>query len=300
MFQLFRLRCFVAVATELHFGKAAARLNMTQPPLTRQIQLLEEEIGAPLLERNRRSVRLTAAGRVFLPEAEFLIRRSETAMSAARLAAQGIRGMLRLGFIPAASYHWLPEIVNHTTHSFPDIELVLHELNTHEQIEALESRRIDLGVIRPTSARTHLRVQCISREPLVLAMPASHPLASRGDIALQDLDGQPFVMYSPVAGRHFHDMLLAMFHTTGVVPRFVQYVSQDHTILSLVSAGLGLSLVPRAAIQLQFPQVHFRHIELPPVVVSELCAVYRADEDSPVVQRVLDLVGQGAPARSGL
>jgi DNA-binding transcriptional LysR family regulator len=292
MFQLFQLRCFIAVANELHFGKAAVRLNMTQPPLTRQIQLLEEELGVRLLERNRRSVRLTAAGRVFLAEADFLLRRSAAAKEAAQLAESGSSGTLVLGFIPAASYDRLPRIVTEVRRHFPDLELVLRELSTADQLEALEFRRIDLGIVRPTRSPTHISVQRISREPLMLALPADHPLASADALQVKDLDGEPFVMYSPVEGRYFHDMLLAMFQTAGVAPRFVQHVSQDHTVLSLVSAGLGVSLVPRSAVQLGFPSIKFREIELPPSVGAELFAAYRSDNEEPVMRRVLELLGR--------
>lgn len=292
MFQLFQLRCFVAVANELHFGKAATKLNMTQPPLTRQIQLLEEELGVQLLERNRRSVRLTAAGRVFLAEAEFLLRRSAAAKDAARLAEKGSRGTLVLGFIPAASYDRLPRIVTEVRRNFPDLELVLRELSTADQLEALEFRRIDLGIVRPTQAPLHISLQRISWEPLVLALHNDHQLATQETIRLDDLGDQPFVMYSPVEGRYFHDMLLAMFHTANVAPRFVQHVSQDHTVLSLVSAGLGISLVPRSAVQLGFPTIQFREITLPTAIGAELYAAFRADNEEPVTRRVLELIGR--------
>lgn len=292
MFQLFQLRCFVAVATELHFGKAAERLNMTQPPLTRQIQLLEEEIGTRLLERNRRGARLTAAGRVFLAEAEFLIRRSEAAAVAARRAAEGSSGTLVLGFVPAASYYWLPNIVKRVRRDYPGLELVLQELSSDDQLDALEGRRIDLGVIRRRVPRPHLHLQRILCEPMILAMPDSHPLAANAEVELGALHEQAFVMYAPTTGRYFHEMLMDMFHTTGVAPQFVQYVPQDHTILSLVSAGLGLALVPRSAAQLQFPSVVFKPIELPAFVSSELYAAYRTDNEEPVTQRILELVSQ--------
>jgi DNA-binding transcriptional LysR family regulator len=292
MFQLFQLRCFIAVANELHFGKAAAKLNMTQPPLTRQIQLLEEELGVLLLERNRRSVRLTAAGRVFLAEAEFLMRRSDAAKEAAVLAEKGSRGTLVLGFIPAASYDRLPRIVSEVRRHFPDLELVLRELSTKDQLDALEFRRIDLGIVRPTKPPTNIALHRVSREPMVLAVNSEHRFAGAKNAQVSDLEGEPFVMYSPIEGRYFHDMLLAMFQTAGVAPQFVQHVSQDHTVLSLVRAGLGISIVPRSATQLAFPAVEFLEIDLPPTVAAELYAAYRADNQEPVMRRVLELIGQ--------
>lgn len=281
MFQLFQLRCFVAVANELHFGRAAQRLNMTQPPLSRQIQLLEHELGVELLERTRRTVRLTHAGLAFLPEAEDVLLRSEAAALAARRAIRGEAGSVSLGFIPAASYEFLPNVVSAAYRSLQNIDLVLKEMTTAEQQEALASGRIDLGLIRPLRARPGIETFCVLRDPFVLALPLRHPLVQQADVTLNDLDGQPFIMYSPAEGRYSYELLAGMFRAAGVEPRYVQYLFQSHTILSLVSAGMGLALVPSSARQLRLEHVEFRTIDLSGSA-SELHLAWHRDSDKPV------------------
>jgi DNA-binding transcriptional LysR family regulator len=159
-------------------------------------------------------------------------------------------------------------------------------------LDALEFRRIDLGIIRPTKPSTSIATHPISREAMVLAVNSGHRLAKANKVKVKDLEGEPFIMYSPVEGRYFHDMLLAMFQTAGVAPQFVQHVSQDHTVLSLVRANLGIAIVPRSAVQLAFPSVEFLDISLSPAVGAELYAAYRADNKEPVMRRVLELIGQ--------
>ncbi|MDB6050967.1 MAG: LysR family transcriptional regulator [Pseudomonas sp.] len=289
MFQLFQLRCFVAVATELHFGRAAQRLNMTQPPLSRQIQLLEHELGVQLLERTRRTVRLTPAGLAFLPEAEDVLVRSEAAALTARRAIRGEAGSVSLGFIPAASYHFLPSVVSAAHRSLENIDLVLKEMTTPEQQEALASGRIDLGLIRPLRARPAIQTICVLRDPFILALPQAHPLAQRPEVTLSDLDGQPFIMYSPAEGRYSYELLAGMFRAAGVEPRYVQYLFQTHTILSLVSAGMGLALVPSSARQLRLEHVEFRTIDLSGTA-AELHLAWHRDSNKPVVSTLRSFV----------
>jgi DNA-binding transcriptional LysR family regulator len=154
VFQLTQLRCFVAVATELHFGRAAASLNMTQPPLTRQIQLLEHEVGVRLLERSGGNVRLTPAGAVFLHEAEDILRRSQAATLAARRAMRADAGSVTMGFIPAASFTLLPQLLAAVQAQLPDVQVVLREMQMVEQIEAIGTDRIELGIVRPFAPRS--------------------------------------------------------------------------------------------------------------------------------------------------
>ena len=197
MFDLNQLRCFVTVAEELHFGRAAARLNMTQPPLSRQIQVLEHIIDAPLLERTSRSVKLTPAGRSFLPEARRILKLAESASQVARRIALGKTGSLKIGYTAAASYGFLPDLISACRARLPEVDFSLKEMVSGEQLEALASGQIDAGLLRPPIARPELATRRVLAEPLIAAIPKKHPLAARDTLSVKDFDDQPFVMYSP-------------------------------------------------------------------------------------------------------
>ena len=276
MFQLSQLRCFVEVATELHFGRAAERLNMTQPPLSRQIRQLEHELGTPLLERTRRSVRLTAAGRAFLPEARDILQRCVTATSKARYALQGEAGRVVLGYSAGANYDLLPRVVAAAQQQLPDIDLELREMVSDDQLEALRTERIDLGLIRLPADLQGLEMTCVVREPMSLVLPRAHPLARRRrDLRLNDLHDEPFIMYQPGDGRYFHEMLQALFHETGVAPRFMQHVRHTHSMIALVNAGIGLALVPASTALMRLDNMTVRDIHLPDYIRAEMHLVWR-------------------------
>jgi DNA-binding transcriptional LysR family regulator len=260
MYELSQLRCFVAVAEDLHFGHAAARLHMTQPPLSRQVQLLELALDVRPLERNSRSVRLTPAGRAFLPEARRILRLAEEAALVAKRVARGEAGSVTIGFTAGASYDFVPRLVSLASAELPDVDLVLKELVTRDQLEALSSNRIDVGLVRLPVDRRGLELVCVAREPLLIGLPSGHPLATGRDLTIRDIDRQPFIMYSPGEGRYFYDLLASVFRSADVMPNYVQYISQTHTILALVSAGLGLALVPESARKLQFDGIVLRPI----------------------------------------
>lgn len=255
MLELSHLRCFVAVAEELHFGRAAVRLNLTQPPLSRQIQTLETLLGVKLLDRTSRSVRLTRAGQRFLLEARDLLRMAEGAALAARRTASGQAGSITLGFTAASGYELLPRLIQLFRAQAPDIDVVLKEMVSAHQIEALISGRIDVGLVRPVFNRREFESLCVVREPLFLAMPDRHYLVNKPAISIADLDGQPIVTYSPYEARYFYDLVAALFAKAGVSPNYVQYISQIHSIIGLVKAGIGLALVPKAAKNLRFDGV---------------------------------------------
>src|SRR3954468_16375656 len=202
MFDLNQLRCFVTVAEELHFGRAAARLNMTQPPLSRQIQVLEHIIDAPLRERPSRSVRLTPAGRSFLPEARRILKLAESASQVARRIALGKTGSLKIGFTAAAAYGFLPELVAACRARLPEVDFSLKEMVSGDQFEALTSGQIDAGLLRPPIARPELATRRIVAEQLYAALPRRHRLASAETVSIRDFDGQPFIMYSPFEARY--------------------------------------------------------------------------------------------------
>ena len=293
MFELSQLRCFVAAAEELHFGRAAQRLNMTQPPLSRQIQLLERILGVSLLERTSRVVRLTPAGRVFLLEARRIIRLSESATLAARRVAQGDAGRIGIGFTAISGYSFTPQIVSRARARYPNIELELHEMVTREQVEGLLTGLIDIGFVRPPVERQEFDSRLVLSERLVAVFPAGDPRAAEPRLGLRHFDATPLIMYSREGAGYFHDMLLALFRAAEATPVFVQHVTQVHSMLGLVQAGLGAALVPEAATSLHPDGIVFRPLDTEPERPVQLHMVWRRDNANPVLAPMLELCGSG-------
>lgn len=291
MFDLTQLRLFVAVAEELHFGRAATRLNMTQPPLSRQIQLLEHGLGVALFSRSSRVVRLTPAGKSLLPEARTILRLAENAALSARRVAQGVQGEIAIGFTAAAGYSYLPKIVSICRDRLPGIELKLKEMVTAMQIDALSAGWLDLGLMRPPVAQDGLLWRKVESQPLRAALPAGHALCKHRALKLADFNNHDFVMYAPDESRYFYDLVAGIFARAGVNPHFVQYISQIHSILALVRSGLGLALVPQDAASLRYEGVELRPItDLAPANPVEFCFVWRKDHENPALARILDLI----------
>lgn len=295
MFDLIQLRCFVAVADALHFGRAAQRLNMTQPPLSRQVQILERILEVRLFERTSRSVRLTPAGRSFLPEARRLLRLAEAAALSAKRTARGEAGSIALGFTAVSGYGFLSEFIADVRARLPDIDLELKEMVSADQVEALVGGRIDVGLLRPPVDRRAFKSFRVVREPLVLAVPSDHPLAAGPEPNLTDLDRQPLVMYSPYESRYFYDLLAAIFAEANVSPKYVQHMSQIHSILALVRAGLGAALVPKAAENLHFEGVVLRAIDVGRADPVELYAAWQSQNTNPSMPLLLNLLARHAP-----
>jgi len=282
MLDLGQVRCFVAAATELNFRRAAALLNMTQPPLSRQIHLLEENLGVKLFERIGRTVKLTTEGHVFLADASRLLNLSEQAESAVRRASKGKTGRVRIGFTGAAGYELIPEVLVAARRELPDIDVVLLELISVAQIEAFAANAIDLGFLRPLPSRQKLEFQLVDREPLIVALPAGHALCGHEQIALRQLDQQPFIMHSPTHGKYFYERIMGMLAAEEVNPHFTQYIDQTPTILSLVRAGLGVGILPASAQRFHYDNVEFRLIANHSVQ-AEMSMAWRADQDNPAV-----------------
>ena len=285
-----QLRCFAAVAEELHFGRAAARLNMTQPPLSRQIQVLERVLDVQLLDRTSRSVRLTAAGRSFLPEALRILRLAETATHITRQVAAGRAGVLKLGFTAASAYDFLPRLVMACRSAMPDVTLSLREMVTKDQVEAILSGQIDAGLIRPPVNHPELESEQALAEPLIVALPDGHALVGRDGLILDDLKGEALVGYAPHEASYFHDLLIGLFAVTDLQPRIVQRLTQIHSILALVRARLGIAIVPAAAERLRFEGVAFRPLKLAQPRPAELHLAWRRGSDDPLLAHLRKLV----------
>ncbi|MFE1602241.1 LysR substrate-binding domain-containing protein [Methylobacterium sp. ID0610] len=294
MLEFSQIRCFVAVAEELHFGRAAARLSMTQPPLSRQIQVLERVLDVQLLERSSRSVRLTAAGRSFLPEAVRILRLSEAATHVTRQVAAGRAGTIKLSFTAASAYDFLPNLVTACRAALPDVTLALREMVTKDQIEELLAGRIDAALVRPPVTHPELDSVRARAEPLVAALPAGHPLAAREALALGDFDGLPFIAYAPHEARYFYDLVAGLFAEARIQPDTVQQLAQIHSMLALVRAGLGLALVPQAAERLRLDGVAYRPLALARPRPVELVLAWRRDHDNPLIAPLVRLVEAGA------
>ena len=289
MFELNQLRCFVAVAEELHFSRAATRLNMTQPPLSRQIQVLEHILDAALLERTSRSVRLTPAGRSFLPEARRILKLAESALRTTRRIAQGKTGSLKISFTAGAAYGFVPDLVAACRQRLPDVDLSLKEMVTGDQLEALASGQIDAGLLRPPVQRPEFLTLRVAAEPLLAALPDGHPLLGIETLSIRDFDGQDFVMYSPYESRYFHDLLATQFSRSNILPTYVQHVGQIHSILAMVRAGLGIAIVPEAAANLAVKGVVLRPLKLRVNTPVELLLTWRRETDNPLLPTLVEI-----------
>ncbi|KHL26523.1 LysR family transcriptional regulator [Croceibacterium mercuriale] len=284
MFELSQLRCFVAAAEELHFGRAAQRLNMTQSPLSRQIQLLERILNVTLLERTSRTVSLTPSGQVFLIEARRIVRLAESAALSARRVARGDAGRVSIGFTAVSGYHLVPKIVAQARASLPNVELDLREMVSGDQVDALLIGLIDVGFVRPPVDRQEFETTCVLNEPLVAALPAGDARLGQATLAPADFDGRPLIMYSRQGAGYFHNMLLQLFDGAGVMPDYVQHVTQIHSMLGLVHAGLAAAIVPESAAGLHMLDVQFRRLATTPEKPVELHMAWRRDNANPALE----------------
>jgi DNA-binding transcriptional LysR family regulator len=255
-----QLRYFQAVAEELHFGRAAARLAIAQPALSRQIQQLEQELGTPLLRRTQRRVELLPAGALLLERSRALQQELARTLSDVRRTGAGELGRLSLGFIHSSTYGLLPSIIGRFRQQYPGIELQLHELPITAQHAALLRGTIDLGLLRVQAAPADLEVVPVMPDPFVLALPAKHALAHATRLRLKQLAGEPFVMFSKAEAPLFHDRVQALCEQAGFSPLVAQHATQIHTVIGLVGAGLGVAVVPASGRNLRPRQVRFVEI----------------------------------------
>jgi len=289
--ELRQLRHFVTVADELHFGRAAERLHMTQPPLSQSIANLEELLGAPLFLRNRRQVTLTAAGSALLPEARRLLADAGALPDLVRRVAEGRAGRLTLAFVSTADYSVLPSILQRYRAAFPDVQLVLREATSDVQAEELLQGRIDAGFVIPPlpgmsdSALDYMKVL---EEPLILCAPAGL-LQGSGPVALRELPPLPLVIFPRAAAPALHDAILSCFRAAGITPVIGQEALQMQTIVSLVSGGMGLALVPQSVSNLMRAGVEYRALR-EPTPLTELGLAWRRDHASPVLRGFLELL----------
>lgn len=294
-FDLRHLRYFVAVAEELHFGRAAARMHISQPPLSMQIRALEKAVGALLLERTQRHVALTKAGEVFLLEARAILARVDSATLLAGRAGRGEVGELVVGFISHANFNVLPPLLREFRKRAPEVRLALRELTTDRQLEALLDGRLDVGFVLPPVDDPRLQYRATFREPLVVALPSLHPLARRkGRVRLASLAETPFILFPrPLAPSLFDDIVM-FCKRCGFSPRVEQEAVQMQTIVSLVSAEIGVALIPQSLEHLGRTGVVYKHLhESSPMI--EIGLAWRRDDSLRTLAAFLDAAFVAAP-----
>jgi DNA-binding transcriptional LysR family regulator len=289
--ELRQLRYFVAVAEELHFGHAARRLRIAQPALSRHIQALERELEVLLLFRNRRRVQLTPAGQVFLERCRLLLARAEDAIVAAQRVSEGTSGSLKLGFVGSATYDAIPSILRAFHQFAPQVELTLSEMTVHAQLEALAEKRIDLGFLRLPARTEGLVFRSVSREALLIALPSTHPLAQLPVLRLSALAGEPFVLYPDHPRPSWTEFIVGLCQQAGFRPTVAQRTVEIQTTLSLVAAGMGVSIVPACVSNIPRKDVVYRRLT-GVRARTELLAAYRAEDTSPVLRSFLKLMWQ--------
>jgi DNA-binding transcriptional LysR family regulator len=287
--ELRHLRYFVAVAEELHFGRAAERLFMAQPPLSQQIKQLETEVGVPLFERTNRRVSLTAAGQSFLVDARDILGRVEESRIRAVRASRGEAGWIGIAFVASLSYDVFPEILRTFRHRYPEVELVLCELLGHEQNQALLERKIHVGFSRLPEDAPGIVHEVVSRDPLLLALSTDHPLNSKPSISIADLRDEPYIQFPQSLLSGYARMIIRLCEAEGFSPNVVQKVDAVETAISLVVAGLGVSIVPGVLQNLHRDGIVYREISDPSVGI-DLTMAYLESETSPILPRFIDIV----------
>ena len=243
-----QLKAFVALADELHFTRAAARLHVAQPALTKRIQQLERITGLRLFVRSHRSVRTTPAGDVLLTPARQALAALELVAQTATRAAAGEVGRLRIGFTPSAPHHVLPKAVRAFRRAHPDVECLLTETGSDDQVERLLSGDLDVGILRPPAVLpARLTCRRFLEEPFVVVLPRDHRLAGRRALSLGDLRAEPFVLIARRVVRAVHDQIVAACQAAGFSPVVIQQATHIHSVVGLVASGLGISILPASA-----------------------------------------------------
>lgn len=292
------LRYFVAVAEELHFGEAAKRLHIAQPPLSQQIRQLEKQLGVELLRRTKRRIELTEAGRAFLDEARRILERVEQSIRTAQRASRGEIGELTVGFEGFATYDVIPNILKIFRERFPDIHLQLKEMTTAQLIEALHNKDIQVGFLLSPIRDEELSFEPILEEFIIVALPENHPLSAKQKIPLRALKSEPFVLFPRHLGCGLYNQIIGLCQNADFTPNVIQEANQMQTILGLIATGLGISLVPESMKDLKREGVVYREL-WQPMKKMELNVAWKRDNKSPVLQAFLKVAKEFTRRVSG-
>ncbi|MEU6654172.1 LysR family transcriptional regulator [Streptomyces sp. NPDC046900] len=284
------LRYFVAVAEERHFGRAAERLHMAQPPLSQQIRQLEAELGVDLFHRTTRRVDLTAAGRAYLKRARAILAEVDDAARLARRVAAGAVGHLTIGCVGSATYSLLPALSRRLSLELPGVDFSFRgEMLAPDQVEALRTGAIDVALLRPPLADLSLTVRTLRHDRLVVAVPADHPLAKRSRLRAHDLADADLIMHSADRRSVMYGVVLRLLHDAGVEPHIRHEVGETSTLITLVAGGLGLAVVPEPATALTLEGVVYLPLTGPTARV-ELAVAHRADRSEPHLARTVEVI----------
>ncbi|GAB2631338.1 LysR family transcriptional regulator [Nocardia goodfellowii] len=298
------LRKFLVVAEELHFGRAATRLHIAQSPLSQQIRRLETELGVTLFTRTTRNVTLTAAGEAFMPEARALLAHADRAREIAAAHATGKRGRLRLSYVGSAAFEVLPRLLRSYRRSAPDVEIDLREHTTAEQLDALAAGNTQIALLRHTPVLPGVSSCLLRTEPLLAALPTGHRLAGRAVLPVEMLAEESFILFPRDQGPTFHDQLISLCHQAGFAPRIRHETRHMATTVSLVAAGLGISLVPASVRALRTQDITY--VPLADTAAGiDLTMAWRTDAAGPTVHRFIECArawidhGEIATSRAG-
>ncbi|KVC90943.1 LysR family transcriptional regulator [Burkholderia ubonensis] len=299
--ELKQLRYFVAVADELHFGRAAKRLFISQPALSFDIRKFEDALGVQLFARTSKSVALTNAGEVLLGEARRLLLQAAEAERLTVRSASGYAGRLRVGFVHSMLYRGLPDAVRRFEADHPGVEIVLSEMNTQAQVQAIQRGQIDLGYAHWGHFPPEVNSTPIHAEPFVCCLPAGHPLARRRQIALAALADEPFILFPRDAAPHYHDLIIAQCVNAGFSPLIRHEARLWQTILSMIEFGMGVALVPRVLQQVKSDRLAFRPLKDAPLE-SRTLELKRSGSAEPVALRFAEYLRasiEALPALAG-
>ncbi|MGH3757457.1 LysR family transcriptional regulator [Actinophytocola sp.] len=292
----FRLQCFVALAEELNFHRAAARCHISQPAMSQQIVKLEDELGVQLAARTKRSVSLTRAGEVFLREARKSLRQLELAVALAQRTNRGELGQVTIGITAPALYIAFPEIAHAFAGRLPKIGLVVHEMTTFEQERALRDGTIDAGILHPPLEDADLAFQTIAEPPFAVVLPATHRLAARPEITLKELAGEDFILFPRDIGPQLHDSIISLCRDAGFSPRIAHEAHPAQSIIALAAAGMGVGFIASTVQRLERPGAVYVPIKGPRPRLGLGIAFRPGSLETPVVAAFVDVAKQAGTA----
>ena len=290
------VRYFVAVAEELHFGRAAHRLRMAQPGLSQQIRSLEQQLGVRLLDRTSRQVRLTPAGALLLNEGRRLLAQAERTADQVRRAGLGQVGRVTVAAIGSATYDVIPHLLREHRRRFPDVEVILREMSTPAQVHALRSGEIDVGLLRLPADTADLAEHTVREDRMAVMLPETHPLSRRRRVPLRALAHEPLVLFPAAPRPSWADTVVAACRAAGFEPVIAQEAMESATVVSFVAAGVGVAIVPEGLKVLARAGVAYRLVA-PPAPVTRLAVVHRTGELVPTVASFLGVVRELWPHR---
>ncbi|MEU3273011.1 LysR family transcriptional regulator [Saccharomonospora sp. NPDC006951] len=291
---LAQLHSFVVLAEEAHFGRAADRLGIAQPPLSQQIRRLEDKVGHALFSREPGRVALTPAGRELLPAAVTAIAGLADGLAAARAAGTGETGRLRIGFAASLALTVLPGLLHGFHRRFPGVRMDIREMTTAPQIAALLDKKIDIGLLREPPGEPELAFRTVLNEHFVAVLPSGHPLAAQRSVPLERLAELPFILLPRAAGPGLYDQIIALCASAGFTPRIAQHAVEWQTVCALVETGLGVSVAPASIRRIRLTGVAYRRIE-PGTTRTRVAIAWRGGDDNPLLTHLLATLDQDSP-----